>query len=98
MYNTSPPSGTSLPQSPHPTPLGSRRQAELPVSSSRFSLALCLTHGSAYMLIPISQPVLPNFTPAPLVHLAVHPFFLKVTLVFIVLKFEASSFLPTQEC
>ena len=43
-------------------------RAEFPVPSSRFSLALCLTHGSAYMSIPISQPVLPNFTPAPSVH------------------------------
>ena len=46
---------------PSPIPLIqviSEHQAEFPVSSRRFLLAICLTHGSVYMSIPISQFIL----------------------------------------
>ena len=62
----SPPSWTSLP--PHtppipPTQVKTEHGAELPALYSRLPLAICFTHGSVYMSIPI-----PQFIPHHLPH------------------------------
>ena len=52
-----------LESAPSPIPLIqviSEHHAEFPVPSRRFSLAICLTHGSVYMSVPISQFILPS--------------------------------------
>ena len=59
----------SLPPSPSspvpPVQVITEHQAKLPVPYSRVLLAVCLTHGSEYMSIPISQP---PHSPAPCPH------------------------------